>query len=430
MVLQVIQFVMDPTHKVFDMKKKKKIIILDTTLRDGQQSPDAGMSFDDNIKYAEHAHALGINVLEAGFAAASSQDFKIVNTISALMASKKSQMKISSLCQLQENQVYQTMRALHPSLPLSKARVHVYLPVDPDLIYASLGIRSNEYNKIIMRLYRLVNEAVKSGFEVEFSAEGYSCIRSDSDFTMDLFRAAIDAGARIINCPDTIGAASRWEGEHYFVNTMNKHAEIIAREYPDQDVTWSVHCHNDFGLALSNTLAAVFDGPASQIEGCFNGVGERAGNVALEQCIMAILQFGDQAHPDYSFHTNIFCELLCDISDFVSEHMLPRQPHWPITGKNIARHSSGGHTNAMLNNPRAYQPFDPKRVGQAISFVFGPLSGSNHLKAVLQRNGIKFSGQDMEQVAQTIKGKLPKNRKSITDDELISLYLSAVKVSS
>lgn len=402
------------------MKQAQQVYIFDTTLRDGQQSPGAGMSFTDNIAYAQYAHELGIDVLEAGFPAASQNDFEIVKAISEKMAAQKSNMRIAALCQLREEQVVRTMEALQACQKIGTARVHTYVPVDPNLMAASLGQAATQHADIIKEVYRLVKLAVDAGFEVEFSPEGYSRMQHNFAFTTEVIRAAVSAGASVINCPDTIGGASRWQGQNYFVNCMQRHADIIANEFPERHIIWSVHCHNDLGLALDNSMTGVFSGPARQIEGCINGVGERAGNVALEQCIMMIDQFGGTAKPGQSFFTNIKLDKLSQISNFIAEKMLARQPHWPVTGENAARHSSGGHTNAILKNPLAYQPFDPKRVGNEITFVFGPLSGSNHAKNILEKNGYHLAKNEKVPVTQAIKDQFAERRKGITDQELVA----------
>jgi 2-isopropylmalate synthase len=231
----------------------------------------------------------------------------------------------------------------------------------------------------------------------------------------------VRAGAKVINCPDTIGGASVFEGDEYFVNKMNQHAAIIKAEFPNQEVIWSAHCHNDFGLATQNSLNSVFFGPARQIEGCINGIGERAGNVALEQVIVALKHFSKAANQP--FYTNVKMEKIQKAGDFVGKYMLPRQPHWPITGENAAKHSSGGHTNAILKNPLAYQPFDPKEVGKKLSFLFGPLSGGNHAKAIVEGFGYVLSHEEKAECAQFLKDLYRERRKGITDEELLRGYV-------
>ena len=400
-------------------KNQKKIYIFDTTLRDGQQSPGAGMSFDDNIAYADLADKLNVDILEAGFPSASNTDFEIVNTISKRMAERKSDMVIAGLCQLRKNQVEITMNALKPSLASGKARVHIYLPVDPNLAQLSLG-HKNIKEQNIKNVYEFIKIAADKGYEVEFSPEGYSRIGDTFDYVTDIIRAAVTAGATIINCPDTIGGACEREGDGYFVKNMVKHANIIKEEFPDKEIIWSAHCHNDFGLALENSMNAVFDGPATQVETCINGVGERAGNAALEQCVMFINSFGEQENDNY--YTDINISSLKEISDFIDKKMLTRQPHSPITGFNSARHTSGGHTNAILNNPLAYQPFDPNSVGSEISFVFGPLSGGNHAKKIIEDNGYICKDEEKSLIAQKVKDIYHDRRKGVTDKELLQAY--------
>jgi 2-isopropylmalate synthase len=400
----------------------QQVYMLDITLRDGQQSPGAGMSFEDNLNYAQIAHNLRVDVLEAGFPSASNTDFAIVNQISKNMAAINSPMIISALCQLREDQVHRTMEALAPSLAINRARIHIYVPVDPELMTASLGKLADDKPAIIATTHRLIKIMADAGFEVEFSPEGYSRQRENFDFVTDLIRHAIAAGATVINCPDTIGGASQYQGEDYFVNKMAKHKAIMQQEFPDKEIIWSMHCHNDFGTALDNSLNGVFSGVARQIEGCINGVGERAGNVALEQCIMTIRQFGQSEHLKQKYHTNIDISYLKEASDFIAERMLPRQPHSPIVGKNSASHTSGGHINAILKNPLAYQPFDPKDIGSEISFVFGPLSGSNHAQQVITKLGYSCAESEKVAITQSIKDFYADRRKGVTDEELLVAY--------
>jgi 2-isopropylmalate synthase len=407
-------------------EEERQIKVFDTTLRDGQQCPGAGMDFEQNIQYARLASMLRVDILEAGFPSASSTDFKIVQTIAEEMIRMEHTPIIAALCQLREEQVIKTIESLRPAIPHGKARLHTYVPVDPELMPASLGSSADNKAAIVNDVYRLVAMAAKAGMEVQFSPEGYSRMRENFDFTTELIRAAVAAGATIINCPDTIGGACTLEGEDYFVAKMRKHAEIIEREFPDRAITWSVHCHNDLGLAVPNTINAVFDGPARQIEGCINGIGERAGNASLEQCIMIIRQFGDRQIEKMAdtepFYTGIAAERIQAISDFVNQYMLPRQPHWPVSGDNAARHSSGGHTNAILKNPMAYQPFDPRDIGKRITMLFGPLSGGNHAKSIIEDYGFVCKDNEKAAIAQYIKNKFSDRRKGVTDEELMGAY--------
>jgi len=404
------------------MNSQHHVQIFDTTLRDGQQCPGAGMSPEKNIEYAMLARQLNVDILEAGFPAASALDFDIVHAIAIEYAKHESAPTVAALCQLRAQQVERTIESLQPIISCGRARLHTYVPVAPELMEASLGQRAGAKEEIVRDVYRLIYRAVQAGCQVQFSPEGYSRVGENFDFCTDLIRAAVRAGATVINCPDTIGGAAPSEGEQYFVNNMKRHAAIIAAEFPDSQVIWSVHCHNDFGLAVSNSINGVFNGPALQIEGCINGIGERAGNASLEQCIMLIKHFGSREDAKNPFFTTIDTEHLQAVSDFVNKHMLPRQPHTPICGDNAARHSSGGHTNAILKNPMAYQPFDPREVGKQITMVFGTLSGGNNAQSIIQQHNFICADDEKAAVAQFIKDRFHQRRKGITENELMQAY--------
>lgn len=402
--------------------KNKQIMIFDTTLRDGQQCPGAGMSFENNIEYARLAANAQVDILEAGFPSASKLDFMIVNTIAKEVTNSNSSPIIAALCQLKKEQFEITIRSLEPAISNKKARLHTYLPVDPQLMDA-LGNYGKNFSKITKDVFELIKMAHHEGVEIEFSPEGYSRMGENFDFVTDVIRAAVEAGAKIINCPDTIGGACKLQGEEYFVEKMKIHSRIIEKEFPNKNIIWSSHCHNDFGLALENSMNAVFEGPATQIEGCFNGIGERAGNVSLEQCILYLKTFGKNSQYKETFYTNFKTETLQYISDFVSLNMLQRQPHWPITGENAAKHSSGGHTNAIIKNPLSYQPFDPREIGNEITFQFGPFSGGNHAKDIIEKYGYICNDDEKANIAQYIKNEYADRRKGITDRELIQTYI-------
>ncbi len=403
------------------MEESSQIQLFDTTLRDGQQCPGAGMTFAQNLEYAQLAAELGIDIVEAGFPSASEIDFEIVRAIAEEYGGRADAPVVAALCQLRDEQIDRTIDSLAPAM--NKAgktpRLHVYVPVDPVLMEASLGQKADK-SQIERNVADFVGRAVQAGLEVEFSPEGYSRMAENFDFVTDLIVAAVEAGARVINCPDTIGGASVLEGQEYFVEKMNRHAKLIADRFPDSDVIWSVHCHNDLGLAVQNSINGVVNGPARQIEGCLNGVGERAGNAALEQVAIILDRFGPTLDP--KLHTGLRLEKLGVACDFVSENMLAQQPHSPVSGANAARHSSGGHTNAVLSNPLAYQPFDPRKIGKEIGLVFGPLSGGNHAKSIVENAGYRCDDSEKADLAQSIKAIYKERRKGITDQELLLGY--------
>ncbi len=411
------------TSRLMNPPDKKQIKIFDTTLRDGQQCPGAAISFEKNLEYARLARSARVDVLEAGFPAASKLDFAIVREIASEGAGATDAPILAGLCQQRREQVEKTMEALLPTLRTGRGRVHMYLPVAPGLMEASLGARAERKDDLVREAYELCMVASAAGYEVEFSPEGYSRVGENFDFCTDVIRAAIQGGASIINCPDTIGGGCWLQGEDYFVAMMNRHADIVRREFSGRTVTWSAHCHNDFGLALHNSLAAIIEGPCTQIEGCFNGIGERAGNVALEQVILALSNFGTISAKNSVYSTGVAIDKIQALSNFVATYMLPRQPHWPVTGDNAARHSSGGHTNAILKDPLAYQPFDPRAIGAEISFVFGPLSGGNHAQSIIEKSGYTCDDSEKASIAQFIKTKFQERRKGITDAEVLEGYV-------
>lgn len=402
------------------MSGDTNIRIFDTTLRDGQQCPGAGMSFQKNLEYADLAALLRFDVVEAGFPSASKLDFKIVRTIAEKYAEMPEAPMVAGLCQLRDEQIDATIESLLPAVKARKAFLHTYVPVAPDLMAASLGEKGDK-ETIKRHVYEFIKRSVDAGMVVEFSPEGYSRMEGNFDFVTDLIRAAVEAGVTVINCPDTIGGANQYEGKEYFVEKMREHAAIVAKEYPGREIIWSVHCHNDYNLAVQNSINGVVRGPARQIEGCINGIGERSGNAALESVIV-ILRNLPVLEGCGKLTTRIDVSKLQEISDFVHENMLPRQPHWPVSGENAAKHSSGGHTNAILKNPLAYQPFDPRDIGKEITFLFGPMSGGNHAKSIIEEAGFICGDGEKAKIAQFIKEYYKERRKGITDGELLRGY--------
>ena len=207
----------------------KQIKIFDTTLRDGQQCPGAGMSHSNNIEYAQLASLIRVDVLEAGFPSASEQDFAIVSQIAAMYAHQNRSPKVAALSQLREEQVERTIEALSPLARSKRGIVHLYIPVAPALMAASLGEYAQDKPQILRDVRSMIELAVGAGMEVEFSPEAYSQMGDNFDFTTDLIAAAIEAGASTINCPDTIGRACYLQGDDY-VSLETDDADIIRSQ--------------------------------------------------------------------------------------------------------------------------------------------------------------------------------------------------------
>lgn len=403
----------------------KQIYIFDTTLRDGQQSPGAAMSLEDNIQYAHIAKKLQIDVLEAWFPSASAYEFERVQRISDAIVDGDSPV-IVWLTQARQHLVDKTIESLLPAAKYDKGRMHIYFPVDPHLIKA--GLWDKDIHQFPKKIHNFCKQAYDAWLSVEFSPEGYSRIDGTFSFTTDLICAAIEWGATIINCPDTIGWAHPRQGNNYYVHTMQKHATAIAEKYPDKNIIRSVHNHNDLGYALTNSLNGIIDGPATQIECTMNGVGERAGNCSLEQVAMHIHIYGKEQWV----YTHLSLEYLQEASDFIAQRMLPRQTHRPITWDNAARHTSWWHVNALLENPTVYQPFDPCIVWKSwISLVFGPSSWGNHAQHIVQEAWRNCPDQHKATFAQYIKTRYQERYKWLSDKEVVAwfvAYMSPVSI--
>ncbi len=397
----------------------KKIHIFDTTLRDGQQSPGAAMSLEDNVKYAQIATKLNIDVLEAWFPSASAYEFDRVQKIIEVVG--KDWPMIVWLTQVREHLVDTTIECLLPASAYGKWRMHIYFPVDPWLIKAWLG--DKDLSQFPALVHQYCARARDAWLSVEFSPEGYSRMGDNFWFCTDIICAAIEWWATIINCPDSVWASHPRQGADYYVNHMVTHASLIKEKYPEKEIIRSVHNHNDMWCAVENSILGIRDGPATQIECTMNGVGERAWNCSLEQVVMIINQYGELLW----ITTDINLEHLQEASDFIGERMLPRQPHRPITWDNAAKHTAWSHINAILKHPTIYQPFDPKIVWKEwISMVFWPSSWWNHAMKIVTDAGYEFPKEQRAEFAQYVKDTNKERYKWVTDEELVAAFLKFV----
>ncbi|HEX5538652.1 MAG TPA: 2-isopropylmalate synthase, partial [Methylophilaceae bacterium] len=247
---------------------KNQLIIFDTTLRDGEQSPGAAMTREEKIRIARQLEKLGVNVIEAGFAAASPGDFDAIHAIAGIIKNST----VCSLARANENDVRRAGEAIKPA---QSGRIHTFIATSP--IHMENKLRMTP-DQVVERAVQAVKYALEYTDDVEFSAE--DAVRSDMDFLVRVFDAVIAAGAKTINVPDTVGYSipAHW-GERI--------QQLIARVRNADQVIWSTHCHNDLGMAVANSLAAVMAG-ARQVECTINGLGERAGNASLEEIVMAV----------------------------------------------------------------------------------------------------------------------------------------------
>jgi 2-isopropylmalate synthase len=309
----------------------EKVFIFDTTLRDGEQSPGASMNTAEKVRLATQLEKLGVDIIEAGFPAASEGDFEAVTEV----AKKIKQSEVAALCRATVSDIDRAWKAVcHAAHP----RIHTFLATSDIHIKYKLQMTREE---VVQSAVAAVKFARTFTENVEFSAEDGS--RTDPDFLCEVFEAVIDAGAKAVNLPDTVGYAIPEEfGDlvrYVIANTPNMHKAVL-----------SVHCHNDLGLATANTLAAIKAG-ARQAEVTINGIGERAGNTSLEELVMAI-----NTRPTYAnVMTGIQTKHIYQISRLVSMVTgMMVQPNKAIVGANAFAHEAGIHQDGVLKNPMTY----------------------------------------------------------------------------
>lgn len=383
--------------------KKDRLIIFDTTLRDGEQSPGATMNLSEKIAMAKQLETLGVDVIEAGFAASSPGDFESVRQIAAVV--KKAQ--VASLARCNKGDIEKAWGAVKDA---KHPRIHTFLATSA--LHMEYKLRKSP-DEVIAMIRENVSYAASLCPNVEFSAEDAS--RSDPDFLVRAFDTAIEAGATTLNIPDTVGYAQPEEYARivkYVVDNTRK----------DKDVIFSVHCHDDLGQAVANSLAAVKAG-ARQVEGTVSGIGERAGNAAIEEVAMNLNVRKDY----YGLECGIVTEQI-----YPSCRMLSRiigQPiplNKPITGDNAFAHESGIHQDGVMKKRETYEIMSAESVGRANNMIIlGKHSGRNALKAKLVSLGYSLSDEDVDLVFQAVK-RLADRKEEIFDEDVEALVLEEV----
>jgi len=376
----------------------EKIYIFDTTLRDGEQTPGVTLTPKEKLKIARELEKLKVDVIEAGFPASSFSDFEAIKIISREIETPT----ITALARALPSDIKKAGEAIKNA---RKGRIHTFIATSP--IHMEYKLR-----KTPQQVLKIAVDAVKlaRGYtdEVEFSPEDAS--RSDLSFLYEIIQAVIEAGAKVINIPDTVGYSTPDE----FGGLIRK----IIDKVPDiNKVQISVHCHNDLGLATANSLSAVKEG-ARQIECTINGIGERAGNAALEEIVMAIKTRKDL----FDFYTDIDTRKIYWVSHVVS-HLtgIPVQPNKAIVGKNAFRHESGIHQDGVLKKTSTYEIIDPASIGLDKSeLVLGKLSGRHAFKERLKQLGFQLEQDQIEKAFEAFK-KLAERKREIFDEDLISL---------
>ncbi|WP_299729851.1 2-isopropylmalate synthase [uncultured Endozoicomonas sp.] len=376
-----------------------QVVIFDTTLRDGEQSPGAAMTRDEKLRIAKVLEKLRVDVIEAGFAMASPGDFEAVKAI----ASTITESTVCSLSRALENDIDRAAEALKPA---KRGRIHTFIATSPIHMKYKLCMEPDD---VIKQAVFAVKRARNHIDDVEFSCEDAG--RSEIDFLCRIIEAAIDAGATTINIPDTVGYAL----PHQFGDTI----KTLIERIPNADkAIFSVHCHNDLGLAVANSLSAVVNG-ARQVECTINGLGERAGNASLEEIVMAMRTRSD----DLGVTTGIDTTQIVPASRLVSSITgFPVQPNKAIVGANAFAHESGIHQDGILKHRETYEIMKAEDVGWNTNrLVLGKLSGRNAFKTRMEELSITFdTKEELNEAFQRFK-VLADKKSEIYDDDLQAL---------
>jgi 2-isopropylmalate synthase len=376
----------------------ERVIIFDTTLRDGEQAAGGTLNIQEKLEIAKQLERLGVDVIEAGFPISSQSDFEAVRLITK-------EVRTPTICGLARAHPDDIDRAWEAVKEAERPRIHVFLSAsDIHLVYQLKKSRE----EILQTSHDMVARAKKYVDDVEFSPMDAS--RTEPEYIYQILETVIDAGATTVNIPDTVGYAipDEFGGliEGIFKNVPNINRAVV-----------SVHCHNDLGLAVANSLESIKRG-ARQVECTINGIGERAGNASLEEIVMAIRTRNDF----FNLTTNIETRQIYRTSRLVSELTgFPVQPNKAIIGANAFRHESGIHQDGVIKMPITYEIMDPRTVGiPASSLVLGKLSGRHAFKERLAELGYSLSEEDFSRVFSAFK-ELADKKKEVTDKDIESL---------
>jgi 2-isopropylmalate synthase len=378
---------------------KDPLIIFDTTLRDGEQSPGASMTKEEKLRIARQLERMRVDVIEAGFAAASPGDFEAVRAVAEAI-------KESTVCSLARANAADIERAAEAIRPAKRQRIHTFIATSPIHMEKKLRMTPDE---VVAQAVEAVRLARRFTDDVEFSAEDAG--RSELDFLCRIFEAVIEAGATTLNVPDTVG----YTLPHEYAEKIRR---LIERVPNSDKVIWSVHCHNDLGLAVANSLAAVLAG-ARQVECTINGLGERAGNAALEEIVMAVRTRQDAFPCDTRIDTTQIVptsKLVSTITGF------PVQPNKAIVGANAFAHESGIHQDGVLKHRETYEIMRAEDVGWTTNkIVLGKHSGRRAFRARLEELGIEIASEEQLNQAFARFKELADKKHEIFDEDLFAL---------
>jgi 2-isopropylmalate synthase len=374
------------------------LVVFDTTLRDGEQSPGISLDAGEKLEIAEQLARLGVDYIEAGFPVASVGDFEAVQVIARSVGNGPSAPVIAGLSRTNVSDVDRCWEALRDS---ARARIHVFISTSPQHMEHMLKMTREQ---VLAETTSGVSRAREHTFDVEFSPQ--DATRTPIDFMLEVLNASVGAGATTLNIPDTVGYGIPWD--------FGALIQYIRREVPG-DYVLSTHCHNDLGLATANTLAGVQAG-ARQVEVCVNGLGERAGNAALEEVVMALRTRPDQ-FPGIT--TTVRTEELARTSRLVSRLTgYPVQYNKAVVGRNAFSHESGIHQHGVLADRSTYEIIDASDVGQVgRQIVLGKHSGRHAFSDTLAKMGIRVQGDALNQAFTRFK-ELADRKVEITEADL------------
>ncbi|MGA2278157.1 MAG: 2-isopropylmalate synthase [Terracidiphilus sp.] len=377
-----------------------QVFFFDTTLRDGEQSPGCSMTTQEKLTMAHALEDLGVDIIEAGFAMASEGDFAAIATITQAIHKPR----IASLARAKKEDIEMAARALQFA---DRSRIHVFLASSDLHLEYKLKIGRAEALDLTGESVRLARSLAE---DVEFSPE--DATRSDRDFLVEMVRIAVEAGATTINMPDTVGYTTPEEYGQMFREVRERVPAIDA-----QGIILSSHCHDDLGLAVANSLAAIQNG-ARQVECTINGIGERAGNAALEEIAAALYVRGDR----FGMTTNINLNQIYPTSQVLGQLITFRpSPNKAIVGDNAFAHESGIHQHGMLANPLCYEIMTPALVGVAHNhLVLGKHSGRAALRNRLEQLGFTLTREELQHTYYRFVA-LADRKKNIYDYDLVGL---------
>ena len=378
--------------------KKDSLIIFDTTLRDGEQSPGASMSLEEKIQIAEIFDEMGVDIIEAGFPIASNGDFESVKEVSRIVKN----VQVCGLSRAGQKDIDRAAEALKYA---KNPRIHTFISTSP--VHMQYKLQMNE-QEVLDAINFSVSRARNLVEDVQWSAE--DATRTDRDFLFKCVDMAISSGATTINIPDTVGYTT--PDEYYEI------IDSLIKNIPDSDkVVFSTHCHNDLGLAVANSLSGVRAG-ARQIECTINGIGERAGNAALEEIVMSMKVRNDILDYDSGVETKLFTRASKLVSSVTS---FPVQFNKAIVGKNAFAHESGIHQDGMLKNNETYEIMTPESIGlNESTLVMGKHSGRHAFKEKAKELGYVLADNQLNDAFYRFKD-LADKKKEVFDDDIVAL---------